>query len=291
MAKNTTESSYIDDVCRTFYVYLHKDKKTKTPFYVGKGTGNRAYDTDGRNCDWHQKVKELNEEYNIKIVKDNLSESEAWELEAELIKKYGRKWTNEGPLVNLTEGGDIFTGDTLSISVEINVDDGNMRGFHEKYLESKLEGFSELSKEEKEYLIDKWIERLKEPTNFKNLTIEEQKDFIKLIKPKINEFIIRYKELGGKIDRGEGETYLEGSINDLLTTVKKTISLYNKRRISFRELATYLEKSHDYLEDDVEGPDEKDNEEIITLGQDILSFFNSALDSIINGDGKQKDRR
>lgn len=79
-----------------FYVYLHK-RLDGTPFYVGKGCGNRAYTKNYRNDDWH---KEAANGYNVEIVKDNLYERDSYELEKKLIREIGI--TN---LTNLYTGG------------------------------------------------------------------------------------------------------------------------------------------------------------------------------------------
>ena len=71
MDKNNNES-------RKFYIYEHIRLDNNTCFYVGKGTGNRAYDLDRSN--FHNGVCK---EYGcrVKIIKDGLTEEEAFELE------------------------------------------------------------------------------------------------------------------------------------------------------------------------------------------------------------------
>ena len=76
------------------YEYLREDG---TPYYVGKGTGFRAY------CKRPYKPKDNSR---IKIVKEGLSESEAFDLEMSLIKKYGRQDLGTGMLKNKTAGGE-----------------------------------------------------------------------------------------------------------------------------------------------------------------------------------------
>ena len=81
-----------------FYVYVHADKSGNI-FYVGKGTGRRAWSTD-RYDTWHRYVKErLSGRYTVRIFKDHLTEGEAEELESELISQYGAQlvnWINPG---------------------------------------------------------------------------------------------------------------------------------------------------------------------------------------------------
>ena len=70
---------------REFYVYVHIRKDNNTVFYVGKGTGYRAYNLDRGN--FHNGVRD---KYGCKVViiKDNLTESQAFRLESKMIKYY-----------------------------------------------------------------------------------------------------------------------------------------------------------------------------------------------------------
>ena len=70
-----------------YYVYLHKTKEG-TPFYVGKGKGNRAWNKSNRNKDWQLLVDRIGE-YEVEIVNDKLSESQSLELEKNLISTIG----------------------------------------------------------------------------------------------------------------------------------------------------------------------------------------------------------
>ena len=68
-----------------YYVYVHKDPDGKV-FYVGKGTGKRAWSQD-RDRVWHRYVSEKRGgQYEVQIIKNELNEEEALELENELRK-------------------------------------------------------------------------------------------------------------------------------------------------------------------------------------------------------------
>ena len=69
-----------------YYVYIHKTKDG-VPFYVGKGTGKRAWSTD-RNDNWKEFVNRIGE-YEVEIVNDKLSEKQSLELEKNLISTFG----------------------------------------------------------------------------------------------------------------------------------------------------------------------------------------------------------
>lgn len=94
-----------------FYVYMIFDVNGK-PRYVGKGSGKRwqTHLTNSHNKQLRGMLKSADEEMPIVIVRDNMVEADAFDLENKLILTLGRKDQRKGPLLNHTDGGDGVSG-------------------------------------------------------------------------------------------------------------------------------------------------------------------------------------
>ena len=92
-----------DETRRNFYVYGYLRARDDTPYYIGKGTGRRALVSHGR-------VKVPKDKSRVIFFSENLTEQEAFSLEIELIAKWGRVVNGSGVLLNITEGGEGFSG-------------------------------------------------------------------------------------------------------------------------------------------------------------------------------------
>ena len=86
-------------------VYIHRRLDTNKVFYVGVGVNEkRAFQKRGRSVFWRSIISKTN--YSVEIVKRDLSQEDAFELEIFLISLYGRQDIKTGILCNLTNGGD-----------------------------------------------------------------------------------------------------------------------------------------------------------------------------------------
>jgi len=109
-----------------FYVYALKDPRSKPskPFYIGKGTGNRAWEhqiniDDSEKGRLIQQILADGHKVIHTIIADNLTESQALKIEAELISAFGIR-SQGGLLTNRVSPNP----EIIQRAVKMNVPDG-----------------------------------------------------------------------------------------------------------------------------------------------------------------------
>jgi len=135
------------------YAYLREDG---TPYYIGKGKGNRAYRKRYRG------VKPPKDKSKILYLKQNISEEEAFKHEIYMIGVFGRKDLGTGILYNKTNGGDGISGVVFTEEIKRKLSESRKGKKLSNETKKKL---SELHKGRK--LSEEHIERIKE-TKIKN---------------------------------------------------------------------------------------------------------------------------
>ena len=91
-----------------YYVYIYQDPNDSRPFYVGKGSNDRMYahlketkENTSNYLKWCkiQSIKNRGEEPIISVVYETTDEESAYNFEATLISKYGRKGLDENGIL------------------------------------------------------------------------------------------------------------------------------------------------------------------------------------------------
>ena len=124
-----------------FYVYAYL-RKDGTPYYIGKGSGKRAWSK-------HHSVPVPNSKTKIVIAEENLTELGSLALERRMIRWYGRKDNATGILRNRTDGGDGANGGICSVETRKKLSEASKgckgRKGH-KHLEETKKKLSEAAK-------------------------------------------------------------------------------------------------------------------------------------------------
>ena len=104
------------------YAYLREDK---TPYYIGKGKGNRAYRRNKTD------IKPPKDKTRILILKQNLTDEEAIKHEIYMIAVFGRRDLGTGILHNRTNGGEGASGTVVSNKTRKKLSEANKNSSEE----------------------------------------------------------------------------------------------------------------------------------------------------------------
>lgn len=110
---------------KKFYVYAYYEENASCPFYVGKGTKDRAWDglrpSERRSQPFLQnklsKIGQQGIEVEVDILFESDNEPEVYAMEQFYVAAYGRRSNGTGCLVNITAGGAGCLGEIVAESV------------------------------------------------------------------------------------------------------------------------------------------------------------------------------
>jgi hypothetical protein len=110
------------------YAYLREDA---TPYYIGKGKGDRAYRKSGKPCATPK------DKSKIIHLKTNLTEEEAFNHERYMIFILGRKDLGTGILLNKSDGGEGRSGYIPTEELKRNQSE-NKKGEKNPFMEESI---------------------------------------------------------------------------------------------------------------------------------------------------------
>ncbi|MBN2132568.1 MAG: hypothetical protein JW741_23910 [Sedimentisphaerales bacterium] len=252
------KKTYIDadGVKRGYYVYVHKDRTTGEVFYVGKGSGKRAWATAARNTKWKERVALLVDGWDVEIVTDDLSELEAFDIERTLVKQYGGCQTEGGSLVNLVPGGE--TG--LCAELAFHLDD---REWSQVYSDARV---------------------------FKSFSRAKEEEIVQGLETALRSLLSEIDRLGKEADESADDA-LRGNVDDLdffAGSISDHISDFRRRRLSWKDLALAVEE----LAHDIEYDQERTTKRcrnVEAIQERLLAMVGSFLKQIDSGNRKEAE--
>lgn len=249
---------YVDDndVQRGYYVYLHKDNATGTVFYVGKGYGDRAWRKDGRNQLWQEHVKSLSDGWCVEIAEDDLSEIEAFEIEADLVERFGGPAALDGALTNWIPGGEEPA--SVSVDIPLSVLGESFATYDEAYAQARV--FTKLTRQQEGELID-WIVE-----SFEAIGKERMTAHIEAIK--------------------SGNPPQSHDLEDHIRECQSVAEERKRKRISWKDFCLNFEEAFEQFEFELEDALEEEPDfpaEILTVLERGLDICRRALGKIDSG--------
>jgi hypothetical protein len=203
-----------DGVERGYYVYAHKNSHTNEVFYVGKGHGRRAWDKN-RPQEWQDKIASLGDAWTIEIIKDNLSELEAFQLEHDKVTEYGGPAGSGGKLINVIPGGEQPLAVTLSVQIQ---DFG-------------------------------WYEAYRVARRFRVAPRIEQEQLVKDCLAQIDSIETALDDLHDEASESQNDSLVDSAwtIGNSLRNLIEDGNNFLRKRISWKELCIGVENVHDEL--------------------------------------------
>jgi hypothetical protein len=109
------------------YAYLREDL---SPYYVGKGRGDRIFSNDRR-----LKPPCLDR---IMFLREGITEKQAFDHEIDMIKAWGRKDLKTGMLRNMTDGGEGVSGRKISNGTKAKISLAHIGKKHTQETKAKI---------------------------------------------------------------------------------------------------------------------------------------------------------
>jgi hypothetical protein len=160
------------------YAYLREDG---TPYYIGKGKGDRAYRKVGKPCATPKDKSKI-----IRL-KTNLTEEEAFKHEIYMISVFGRKDLGTGILLNKSDGGEGRSGYIPTEELKRNQSE-KMKGENNPLYGKRGKDSPRYGKKHTQETKDKIRNSLKGKSFFKTHTEETKQKLSKLRKGENNPF-------------------------------------------------------------------------------------------------------
>jgi hypothetical protein len=181
----------------------------------GSGTNTVGEQKTRRHKAWLEKIAALGNDWEVVIVREDLSETEAFAAEEELCTLHGGAACDGGKLVNQVPGGE----NPISVSISVDVSDS----------------------------LGRWLEAYASFRKFKDLPRNNQEEFIQRLANSFRPSVKAIEEL----EENEPSEAVSDSLSDLDCIIGSVIDSgkdFLKRRISWQDFAIGLEEAVDDLQ-------------------------------------------
>lgn len=195
-----------------FYVYYYLRSKSSlrakkgTPYYIGKGSSNRAFKK-------HSNINKPKNKSDIVIIASDLTEEIAFQIEKLHIKIWGKINSNNGILHNKTDGGEGISGYKLSKKQKLIISKRSKLLWSDKIFCEKIKMKMRVPKP-----------NLRKPKTQKTKNILRE---INLGKKHTRQDII----IQMKAQKGKGWCYVKGKTDKILEKPYKGYIIINKKQI------------------------------------------------------------